>query len=109
MPFVCRQLKPMTEADWKAHYADAEYATVRSDEISPTTRVETCWVGWVSVVERPPRPFLVRVVLKGEKGWVADEPTWHATEAEALEAHERELERRGDATVRPRNGGRRRR
>lgn len=69
MPFIDRQLKPLTESEWKARYTDPAYATVRSDELDPATRVETCRVGWVSRIENPPRPFLVRVAVRGEAGW----------------------------------------
>jgi hypothetical protein len=81
----------MARDEWLARYADPGYATVRADDAGGGAKVETHWVGWVSCVESPPRPFLVRLVERTELGWVWGRATWHATESEALAEHGRVL------------------
>jgi hypothetical protein len=88
MPWLDRELRPITLARWRELYGDPGYRIVRR-----TTRkqlvVETSWIGFASVSEKVPRPFLVEVYHQGGDGVVRlDGAHWYATEAEALAGHQ---------------------
>jgi hypothetical protein len=87
MPFVDRDLKPLTVDEWKYRYLDPNCSTVIEEAVDINTRVETFWIGWYSIVEPKPYVFGVRVVLRVEGSWKPEDPAWCCSEDEALKIH----------------------
>ena len=90
MKYINRNLRPISESEWKMLYRDPEYATLKAVELPGGCLVEASWVGIVpECEERNPLPFLVQVLVRDSIGKSARPHTWHATEAEALREADR--------------------